>query len=164
MHLYVDYYVGASKGLGGTLHQTHISVHTIPTGADPLILKPYVVRMYKVETYSQPIPRASALCRGSGREWNVNCLLRAAIPLLCVPSDRRRYGVTVSEPSYSWTTSGDRPTLRERMLWDASLQTSCGGQRLERRIPTPRVLSLNVGTDLQFTPTSYLRRRLKLLH
>ena len=44
---------------------------------------------------------------------------------------------TVSEPSYSWTTSGDRPRGRE--CCDASLQTSCGGQRVDT-LPLRRLL------------------------
>jgi len=46
--------------------------------------------------------------------------------------------------SYSWTTSGDRPCGRE--CCDASLQTSCGGQRVDtlplRRLlhPSPSIL------------------------
>ena len=42
------------------------------------------------------------------------------------------------------------------LMWAVDQGPACSHEpRLELRIPTPRVLSLNVGTDLQFTLTSY---------
>ena len=68
----------AIRGPGGTLHQTHLS--TVGVRGEDLIPGSYVRTRWRP---TQSIPRAQALCRGSGREWNVNCLCRAAIPIFC---------------------------------------------------------------------------------
>ena len=60
----------AIRGAGGTLYQTHLSI-TVGVRGEDLIPGSYVRTRWRP---TQPIPWASVLCRGSGREWNVNCL------------------------------------------------------------------------------------------